>query len=278
VVDLDEYRRASLDNWNRFSDNWADEHEFLAATTGVVGERMVDRLDPRPGEAMLELAAGTGDTGFRVAERLGDDGRLLMTDFAEGMVDAARRRGDEQGISNVDYRVLDAERMDLDDDSFDGVACRFGYMLMADPAQALTETRRVLRNGGRLVFAVWAAPDRNLWAAIAGMTMVEMGHMPPPEPGRPSMFALADPQRIAALVTGAGFSAPEVEQVEVNWGYSSPDEHWRKTLKLAGPIADAYGSLEPSAQDEVRERVTQRVAEQLESGRLGGTAHVVRTS
>jgi SAM-dependent methyltransferase len=278
VVDLDEYRRASLDNWNRFSGNWADEHEFLAATTGVVGERMLDRLDPRPGETMLELAAGTGDTGFRIAGRLGDDGRLLMTDFAQGMVDVARRRGEEQGVSNVDYRVLDAERMDLDDDSFDGVACRFGYMLMGDPARALAETRRVLREGGRLVFAVWAAPDRNLWAAIAGMTMVEMGHMPPPEPGRPSMFAMADPQRITELVTGAGFSAPEVEQVEVDWGYSSPDEHWRKTLKLAGPIADAYGSLEPSAQDEVRKRVTERVAEQLESGRLNGTAHVVSTS
>jgi SAM-dependent methyltransferase len=278
VVDLDEYRRASLDNWNRFSGNWADEHEFLAATTGVVGERMLDRLDPRPGETMLELAAGTGDTGFRIAERLGDDGRLLMTDFAEGMVGAARRRGEERGVSNVDYRVLDAERMDLDDDSFDGVACRFGYMLMADPARALAETRRVLRDDGRLVFAVWAAPDRNLWAAIAGMTMVEMGHMPPPEPGRPSMFAMADPQRIAQLVTGAGFAAPEVEQVEVNWGYSSPDEHWEKTLKLAGPIADAYGSLEPSEQDEVRERVTGRVAEQLESGRLNGTAHVVTAS
>ena len=278
MVDLDEYRRASLDNWNRFSGNWSEEHDFLARTTGVVGARMVDRLEPRPGERMLELAAGTGDTGFRIAERLGDDGRLLMTDFAEGMVDAARRRGEERGVSNVDYRVLDAERMDLDDDSFDGVACRFGYMLMADPARALAETRRVLRDDGRLVFAVWAAPDRNLWAAIAGMTMVEMGHMPPPEPGRPSMFAMADPQRIAQLVTGAGFAAPEVEQVEVNWGYSSPDEHWEKTLKLAGPIADAYGSLEPSEQDEVRERVTARVAEQLESGRLNGTAHVVTAS
>jgi SAM-dependent methyltransferase len=277
VVDLDEYRRASLDNWNRFSGNWAEEHEFLVRTTGVVGERIVERLDPRPGQTILELAAGTGDTGFRIAERLGDDGRLLMTDFAPGMVDAAGRRGEEHGLTNIDYRVLDAERMDLDDDSFDGVACRFGYMLMADPARALAETRRVLRDGGRLVFAVWAAADRNLWAAIAGMTMVELGHMPPPEPGAPSMFALADPQRIGELVTGAGFGAPEFEQVEVEWGYTTPEEHWAKTLKLAAPIADAYGSLEPPAQDEVRERVFERVSDQLASGRLNGTAHVVRT-
>ena len=275
MVDLEEYRRSSLDNWNRFSDNWADEHEFLARTTGAVGERMVDRLDPVTGQTMLELAAGTGDTGFRIAQRLGDDGRLLMTDFAAGMVDAARRRGEAQGVSNVDYRVLDAERMDLADDSFDGVACRFGYMLMADPARALAETRRVLRYGGRLVFAVWAAPDRNAWAAIAGMTMVELGHMEPPEPGRPSMFAMADPDRIAELVTGAGFGAPAVEQVAMDWGYSTADEHWQKTLKLAGPIADAYGSLEPDAQDEVREKVSERVTERLGNDGLGGLVHVV---
>jgi SAM-dependent methyltransferase len=274
-LDLDEYRSRSLDNWNRFSGNWADEHEFLARTTGVVGERMVDLLAPEAGESMLELAAGTGDTGFRIAERLGDDGRLLMTDFASGMVDAARRRGEERGIANVEYRVLDAERMDLDDDSFDGVACRFGYMLMADPARALAETRRVLRDGGRLVFAVWAAPDRNLWAAIAGMTMVELGHMPPPEPGAPSMFAMADPHRIEELVTGAGFRAPEIEQVEVDWGYTDPEDLWDRTLKLAGPLSDAYGSLEPAAQEEVRERALARISEQLESDGLGGTVHVV---
>ena len=58
--------------------------------------------------------------------------------------------------------MLDAERMDLDDSSVDGVVCRFGYMLMADPAAALSETRRVLREGCRLSFAVWAGPDRNL--------------------------------------------------------------------------------------------------------------------
>ena len=275
MADLDEYRRASLDNWSRFAGNWAEEHEFLARTTGVVGEQMVDRLDPKAGQTMLELAAGTGDTGFRIAERLGDAGRLLMTDFAAGMVDAARRRGEAQGVSNVDHRVLDAERMDLADDSFDGVACRFGYMLMADPAQALGETRRVLRDGGRLVFAVWAAPQRNGWAAIVGMTMVELGYMEPPEPGRPSMFAMADPERITELVSGAGFDAPELEEVAVDWGYTTPEEHWAKTLKLAGPIADAYGSLEPDAQEEVREKVSERVTERLEGEGLGGLAYVV---
>jgi hypothetical protein len=69
--------------------------------------------------------------------------------------------------------------MDLDDDSLDGAVSRWGCMLMADPAAALRETR--LRDGGRLAFAIWQTPDRNPWAALPGMTLVQRGHMPPPE-------------------------------------------------------------------------------------------------
>ena len=91
------------------------------------------------------------------------------------MVEAARRNGEARGLGNVEYRVLDAERMDLDDDSVDGVLSPWGYMLMADPAAALSETRRVLRDGGTLAFAVWQTPDRNPWAAVPGMTLVQRG-------------------------------------------------------------------------------------------------------
>ena len=192
-----------------------------------MAERLVERLDPQPGQTILEIAAGTGDTGFAAARAIGEDGKLISTDFAPGMVEAARKGSEALGLENVEYRVLDAEQMDLEDDSIDGVVCRFGYMLMADPGRALAETRRVLRDGGRLGFAVWATPDQNLWAAIPGMAMVERGHLPPPEPGAPGIFALGDPERISELVTGAGFGEPEIEQVELEWGYGDADEHWR---------------------------------------------------
>src|SRR5262249_31802629 len=84
-----------------------------------------------------------------------------------------------------------------------------GYMLMADPVAALRETRRVLRDSGRLVFSVWADPQRNLWASIPGRVLVERGHIKPPEPGAPGIFAMADPGRLRTLVMDAGFAGPE---------------------------------------------------------------------
>jgi ubiquinone/menaquinone biosynthesis C-methylase UbiE len=103
---------------------------------------MLRELAPREGDTVLELAAGVGETGFDAAALIGERGRLISTELSPAMLDAARRRGAERGIHNVEYRVVDAERNELDGDSVDGVLCRFGYMLMADPAAALAETRR----------------------------------------------------------------------------------------------------------------------------------------
>ena len=276
-MDLDQYREDSLDAWDRFSANWDEQRQYLWEKTRAVSERLVERLDPSPGDTVLELAAGTGETGFLISERVGAGGRVISTDFAPGMVDAARRRGEELGLANVEHRVLDAERMDLDDASVDGVVARFGYMLMADPAAALAETRRVLRDGGRVSFAVWGAPDTNMWAALPGMVLVEGGHLPPPEPGAPGIFAMADPGRIRELVTDAGFGEPSIEQVAVEWGYVDAAEHWEKTIKLAAPIAEAVSALPPEQREAVRATVAERLETLLAGDASGanGVAHVV---
>ena len=80
---------------------------------------------------------------------------MIYTDFSPAMVDAARRRG----TPGVEHRVLDMQAIDLPDASVDGVICRYGYMLVPDPALAMRETRRVLRPGGRVALATWAAGE-----------------------------------------------------------------------------------------------------------------------
>ena len=179
----------------------------------------MEKADPQPGQTLLDIAAGTGDLGFAVAERVGEDGHVISTDFSPKMIEVARRNGERRGLTQVEYRVLDAEKMELDDDSVDGVVCRWGYMLMADPAAALKETRRVLRDGGPLAFAVWTGPDRNPWAAVPAKTVVQRGHMPPPEPGAPGIFAMGDPDRIGELVMQAGFGEPELEEIAFEFRY-----------------------------------------------------------
>jgi ubiquinone/menaquinone biosynthesis C-methylase UbiE len=258
--DLDAYRKRSLETWGKMAPGWEDRNEWMIGVTGRVNEWIVEQADPQPGQVVLDVAAGPGDLGFQVAKRVGDDGRVVSTDFAPEMVAVARRLGDGQGLTNVEHRVLDAERMDLDDDAVDAVVCRWGYMLMADPAAALSESRRVLRDGGPLAFAVWASPDRNPWAALPAMTLVQRGHMPPPEPGAPGIFAMADPDRIRALVTGAGFAEPELEEVSFDFHYADDDDLWDALVRLAGPLAAAIEGLSEEERQATRAAIEESVA------------------
>jgi SAM-dependent methyltransferase len=190
-VEAEEYRRFSAEVWGAMAPGWERWRGHLAHALSPVRQWLVGELAPGPGDTVLELSAGPGETGFAAAAALGEDGRLISTDFSPEMLEVARRRGAELGLTNVEYRVMDAERIELEPDSVDGVLCQNGYMLMADRAAALSETRRVLRPGGRLALAVWGAPERNPWAAIGGMILVQRGHMTPPEPGAPGIFSMA---------------------------------------------------------------------------------------
>ena len=87
-----------------------------------------------PGIALLELAAGPGDTGFLAAELIRPGGELISSDLVPEMLMVAQRRAEELGLDNVRFKQIDAETsIDIDAASIDGVLCRWGYMLMADP-------------------------------------------------------------------------------------------------------------------------------------------------
>ena len=235
-MDVGDYRRTSHEVWEVMAPGWNRWRAQLAEALTPVREWLIGALGPRPGATVLELGAGIGETGFEAAAILGEDGRLISSDFSPEMVEVARRRGTERGVGNVDYRVIDAERIELDSGSVDGVLCQSTYMLVADPAAALAETRRVLRPGGRLALSVWGAPERNPWASIGGMVLVERGCMPRPEPGAPGIFSMASEERTRALLDGAGFRSVRTEDVPVRFAFRDLDDYERWVIDVAGAL------------------------------------------
>jgi ubiquinone/menaquinone biosynthesis C-methylase UbiE len=146
-------RQAMAPGWERWRGQRTRLRHEPARRWLIVGLRL------QPGQTVLGLGAGTGETGFEAAVILGEGGRLISSDLSPEMVEVARRRATELGLSSVDYRVIDAERIELGADSVDGVLCQSTYMLVDDPATALAETRRVLRPGGRVALSAWGAPS-----------------------------------------------------------------------------------------------------------------------
>jgi SAM-dependent methyltransferase len=260
-MDVDAYRRASHAIWETAATGWDARHAYLERVSQPVTERMLEQLEAQPGDTILELAAGTGVVGLSAA--LASDGgvRLIISDFAQAMVDAARQRGTQLGLENVDYRVLDAEHLDLPDDSVDGVLCRWGYMLVPDPAAAFAETRRVLRPGGRLSCAVFGPPESNPWASFPAGVLVERGHLPPPEAGAPGILALGDAARLRGLIVEAGFSEPTIDEIGFSWTYSSKDDYWQFLTSVAGAIAMVLGRLDESEREATRTELLSRLGD-----------------
>jgi SAM-dependent methyltransferase len=248
-------RQQSRATWNAVAPGWYAQREELWKISRPVSEWMIRRLDPQPGDTVLELAAGLGDTGFMAARLVGESGRVIITDFAPEMVTGARRRAEEIGVKNAQFGVLDAERMDLETDSVDGVLCRWAYMLTTDPAAAFAETRRVLRPGGKLAFSVWASRERNPALSLVGRVLELQGHIPPPEPEAPGAFAMADPGRTRELVVRAGFAEPEIEEVSFRFSFVDQEAFWRYLNETSASASPVLRSLPTAAQEAIREQV-----------------------
>jgi SAM-dependent methyltransferase len=234
---------------------WERWRAQLAEALTPVREWLIGKLAPQPGQTVLELGAGTGETGFEAAALLGEGGRLVSSDFSSDMVELARRRGAQLALGNVDYRVIDAERIELDSASVDGVLCQSAYMLAGDSAAALGETRRVLRRGGRLALSVWGAPERNPWASIGAMILIERGHLPPPEPGAPGVFSMASTERTRALLAAAGFTSVRTEEVPVRFAFGDLEDYEQWVIDVAGQFAMVLRSLAEDEREVLRERL-----------------------
>jgi SAM-dependent methyltransferase len=241
--DANAHRQASLESWEAAASGWVRRQELLREFAAPVSHWMIEAVRLRSGQRVLELAAGLGETGMLAAELVAPLGGVIVSDQAEAMLDGARARALALGLSNIEFQVLGAEWIDLPLASIDAVLCRWGYMLMADPAAALTETRRVLRPGGRLALAVWDALEHNPWASLPALELIERGLASPPGESsaeqRPGPFALGSATRVSELLAQAGFVEVHVEALDVARRHASFAELWETTLDLSPSFHDA---------------------------------------
>jgi SAM-dependent methyltransferase len=157
-------------------------------------EHCVLRLDPKPGERVLDLATGTGWTSRLVAAR---GASVTGVDIAQDLIAAARARAETDRLA-IEYRHGDAERLPFADATFDAVVSTCGVMFASRPEAAAAEIARVTRKGGRVALTTWL-PDSNLFK----MFMVMKPYMPPPpNPAPPSPFEWGRAERVSALLGG----------------------------------------------------------------------------
>lgn len=276
---MDDYRSASLQSWSSVATDWAQLTERVDRQLRAAADWMIDELALEPGQRVLDLAGGPGTVSMMAARAVSPGGHVIYSDFAEPMVEAARERLQAEGAPGVEYRVIDAETIDLPDASVDAVACRMGFMLMADPAAALRESRRVLAPGGRIALAVWSDAASNPWGALPMQAVATQFGAPPPPADAPGLWALADEARLKALLEDAGFQSIRIEKLDDAVEFESAEQWIDVTLRLAGPLKTLLANLDDDTRSAIKSRMLEAAKPyELPDGRISMAEQILAAS
>jgi demethylmenaquinone methyltransferase/2-methoxy-6-polyprenyl-1,4-benzoquinol methylase len=139
-------------------------------------DRFVNRVKPRAGEDILDMAGGTGDVAFRMARR---GAHVTVADINADMLEVGRDRAERRGVTGLSWKVENAERLSFADASFDAYTIVFGIRNVTDIPAALREAHRVLKRGGRFYCMEFSSSDwpgfANLYDAWASNVIPRIG-------------------------------------------------------------------------------------------------------
>ncbi len=231
-----QYKAAQRRDWGLVAAGWKKWWPAIERGAQPVSERLVDLAGLRSGQRVLDVATGIGEPAVTAAQRVGRGGRVTATDQSPEMLALASVRAAELSLDNIEFREGDAETMDFPADSFDAVLSRWGLMFLPDLPRTLSRLYRVLRPGGSLSAAVWAAPPRVPLISLAmGVVRREL-NLAPPQADMPGPFRLADVSILERALTDTGFENVRTERMTLVFEWRSAEEYVQFQQEIAAPI------------------------------------------
>ncbi|HEY6365994.1 MAG TPA: class I SAM-dependent methyltransferase [Candidatus Binatia bacterium] len=225
-----------------------------AEVQGPATQMMLDLAEVRTGGRVLDVAAGTGDQTLMAAQRVGPTGYVLATDISASMLKLAADAARKADLTNVETRVMDAENIDLDADSFDAVICQLGLFLFSNPASVLRGMRRVVRPGGKVAALVFSTAEKNPYQGITLTVAHRFGSAPLP------LFSLGETHVLENTFRESGLRDVTVRALTVRRHFSSTGEMIRRlkeTALLRGPIERLGETEREHAWAEVERQLSQ---------------------
>lgn len=192
------------------------------------GADLARRLPAKPPGDVLEIACGTGRVTRMLRERLDPAVRLVASDISKAMLDYGRLK--VPGV--IEWAEADACKLPYPDERFAAVVCAFGIMFVPDKPRALAEARRVLREGGLLLFNVWDGLENNVQARVAARLMEARFPDDPAMKFGSTAYLHNDRAVLRELLESAGFRTRAMEAVRIEC--SAPSARLFATGQLRG--------------------------------------------
>lgn len=264
-----------IEYWNgEAGKRWAQLDNMMARLLAPIAEALIEHGDVGDYRSAVDVGCGGGSQSLLLAERLGPGASVTGVDISEPLLEVARQRAASAGnAARMEFVHADASQHSFAADSFDLLFSRFGVMFFDDPEGAFANLHRAMVPGGKLLFSCWQSMQDNPWVWLTVQAALE--HLPPPpapEPGEPGPFSFADPARVEAILTGAGFSDVAVDHhaVTMRWSEGSGLEENVERLLQIGPVS----RLLMDQPEDVRARVSASVVDVLAPHYDGGALNL----
>src|SRR5215831_2075140 len=235
------YKAGQRQLWDTISPGWKKWWPTQEQAAQPVSDRLVALAEIHPGHRVLDVGTGIGEPA-------------LATDQAPQMLAIAQERARALRVHNVEFRDMDAEALDFPDGSFDAILSRFALMFLPDLATALARIRRTLRPHGTFATAVLDVAPKVPFASLAFSLAQTMFQLPPPPPGTPSPFGLAEGKLEAAL-TQAGFTDMRTEMVPLVFAYQSAEAFTHYVRDVNAPLLAMLAHQSAARQAEYWQRL-----------------------
>jgi SAM-dependent methyltransferase len=213
---------------------WAERADYFDRSVAAYHETMFVAAAITSTDRVLDIGCGAGQS-TRDAARAATGGSALGVDLSARMLDYARARATEEGVTNASFQQVDAQIHPFPPEAFDVAISRTGSMFFGDLTAAFTNVGRAMVPGGRLVLVAWQALPANEWIQEISTALAAGRDRPAPPPDAPGPFSLSDPARVRTILTEAGFSGIEFEGTTAGtwFGTDAEDAH-RFVLGLMG--------------------------------------------
>jgi ubiquinone/menaquinone biosynthesis C-methylase UbiE len=265
--ELELIRDQQKEVWNRFSSGWKKWDELMMDFLKPVGDEMIRLLNPKGNDMVLDIASGTGEPGLTIASFL-DGGKVMLTDLSEDMLKIATENAADRGIRNIETLVCDVCDLPFEDETFDAVSCRFGFMFFPDMLLAAKEITRVLKPGGKIVTSVWDVPEKNFWiTAIMGTINRNIG-LPVLPPGAPGMFRCADSNLMSDIFKTAGLTNILKKDVAGKLNCQTADVYWNLMTEVAAPVVAALSKADAGMKDKIKAEVYEAMNQRFIDGNV----------
>jgi enediyne biosynthesis protein CalE5 len=276
-VDPNQFVETQRKDWNRVSSAWEKWDAWLDVRMEPCSRHLLDRARLAPGQRVLDLGSGTGHPAISAAQRIGPSGQVTCVDIAEEMLEVAQRKAEKLGLKQVDFRRSDIASLSFETGHFDAVTSRFCLMFHPELDRTLQEVYRVLKPGGRLATAVWAAREKNPYITLPMGVLKEYIEMPPADPTVPGIFYLERPGDLLGRLKTAGFTDLQEEEVPIEGVFSSGKEYLECLREMAAPLQGLFEKIPLEKRAEAEDKMIQ-AAERFRRGddvRIPGVALAV---